>query len=838
MALLLGVSLGSLLIAGILSWLRIRSTSQEQIFAQLTSIRASKGNEIESYMQSLRAHLETLSEDRMVVSAMVEFNLAYKELQDEIIPREWQKKIEGYYKQEFLPRLSKNIKGEQIVASYRPTTQAGQYLQYYYIAKNSFAVGEKEKLTDAQDGSDYSKLHAKYHPIFRNLSQKFGYYDLFLIDIKTGEIIYSVDKETDYATSLDRGAYRRSNLAQVVEAVRDNLSPGFVQVVDFQPYAPSYAAPAVFFAAPIYNGPHVVGILAIQLPVDEINHILTSNQNWERDGLGKTGEVYLVGSDLLMRSVSRFLIEDAKEYEASLRKAGLSTQTIDLIKQLDTSILLQPVNNQAVQSAIGGVSQTTIVDDYRGISVLSSSAPLKIKGLKWGILAQMNRSEALEPVSALQTYLIILAAIVILLMTWLSNLIAQNFVKPIQALINAASQLKEGKEKVEVKVNSQDEFGELGQAFNSMVQDLGTRSELMEQKSLENEALLLNILPSSVAERVRQGEAQIADSVPQATVLFARIVGITQLARNKSAQEITTILNRLVNVFDEKAQQYGLDKENTVGTTYVTVCGLSKTYLDHPERTVNFAREMLEALPSINQEYQVDISLRIGINSGSVMAGIVGTQKFAYKLWGETVNVAANLNTKTGTNTILVTPAVRERLQEQYLFVRYQSVEVEDSAQIPTWILVTPTGAFSQQVDLVQSSFSQLLSQADATAKLFYERLFEMAPAVRPMFKEDMAQQRKKFIDMLQIAVNGLSNLDKLLPTVQNLGRRHVGYGVKPEQYETVGEAFLWALEQKLGEDFTPEVKRAWISAYTLLSGVMLEAASSANDKQPMTNNQ
>lgn len=244
MALLLGVSLGSLLIAGILSWLRFRSAFQNQIFDQLTSVRASKGNQIESYMQILRAHIETLSEDPMVVSAMVDFNSAYKELQNQVIPLTWLKKIEAYYAKEFFPRLSKAIQGEQVIANYRPITQAGQYLQYHYIANNSFPVGEKEKLTDAQDGSSYTKIHSKYHSIFRNIIQKFGYYDLFLIDFNTGEIVYSVYKETDYVTSLDRGPYRRSNLAAVVEAVRDNPGQGFVQVVDFKAYAPSYAAPA------------------------------------------------------------------------------------------------------------------------------------------------------------------------------------------------------------------------------------------------------------------------------------------------------------------------------------------------------------------------------------------------------------------------------------------------------------------------------------------------------------------------------------------------------------------------------------------------------------------
>lgn len=587
--------------------------------------------------------------------------------------------------------------------------------------------------------------------------------------------------------------------------------------------------------APIYNGSQIVGILAVQLPVDEIDNVLTGKQNWEQDGLGKTGQVYLVGSDgsdLLMRSVSRFLIQDPQEYEQSLHKAGLSDQTIDLIKQLNTSILLQPVNTKAAKSATAGISATEIVDDYRGIPVLSSYAPLKIEGLKWVILAEIDRSEAFEPVYSLQTYLIILAAIIILLITWLSSLFAQNFVKPIQTLIDVAKQAGEGNYEVELKLNRRDEFGELAQAFNSIVQNIRIQTELVDRKNLENKALLLNILPDAVIARVKQGEEQIADTVQQATILFARIVGLAQLSQHKSVHEVTAILNKLVSAFDERAEQYGMEKQNAIGENYVAVCGLSRAYLDHPERTVKLALQMLEILPTINQEHQVDIGLKIGIHSGSLTAGIIGTQKFAYKLWGETLNIVANLNTKVGINTIVVTKSIRESLADQYMFVQYQAVEVEDIGQLATWILVTSKGMFSRQVELIQTSFVQLLSQADSGAKLFYNRLFELAPDLRPLFKGDMAQQRRNFMDTLQIVVNGLSNLEKLLPSVQALGRRHAGYGVQEEHYETVGEALLWALEQKFGQDFTPELKRAWISAYILLSGVMREAATSNAERR------
>jgi hemoglobin-like flavoprotein len=130
------------------------------------------------------------------------------------------------------------------------------------------------------------------------------------------------------------------------------------------------------------------------------------------------------------------------------------------------------------------------------------------------------------------------------------------------------------------------------------------------------------------------------------------------------------------------------------------------------------------------------------------------------------------------------------------------------------------------QIKLVQTSFAQVAPIAATAADLFYGRLFEIAPQVRPMFPEDLREQKKKLIAMLGTAVAGLSNLDTLVPAVRALGRRHGGYGVKAQHYAQVGSALLWTLEKSLGAAFTPEVRDAWATAYIVLSTTMIEAAN------------
>jgi hemoglobin-like flavoprotein len=131
-----------------------------------------------------------------------------------------------------------------------------------------------------------------------------------------------------------------------------------------------------------------------------------------------------------------------------------------------------------------------------------------------------------------------------------------------------------------------------------------------------------------------------------------------------------------------------------------------------------------------------------------------------------------------------------------------------------------------EQIMLVQTSFVLVMPIADTAAALFYQRLFELDPSLRPMFRGDIQEQGRKLMSMLKIAVNGLTRLDQLVPAVQELGRRHARYGVRDEHYDTVAAALLWTLRQGLGVAFTAEVEQAWVAAYTLLAGTMKAAAA------------
>ena len=825
---LLLTSLGSLLVIGTTSWLQARSTIEAKIADQLIGVRTAKADQFELFFDNLYNQVGTLAEDGRFIEAMVGFNRGFRQLERRFPEAEIDSVLGDYYTKEFFPRLRENLSrnDELEYVTYRPSTQAGRYLQYNFLAKNPNPVGEKDKLLDAGDGSYYNQIHQKHQVYFRRLIEKFGYYDLFLINHRTGNMVYSVYKETDYATNLLTGPYSRSGLAEVVREVINNPQAGSIQVVDFKPYRPSYEAPAAFVAAPIFSGFNFIGIVAVQVPVDKINRVMSQDNDWEAAGLGKTGETYLIGDDLSMRSLSRFLQEQPKRYKVQARRNGTPKQTIELIEKLNTTIGLQKVENQAAQLALGGEKGIKVVKDYRGVDTLTAYAPLELRGLDWGILAQIDLGEAYQPLYSLQIKLLI-AAVVFMLLTAVGAEIAANiFIKPFERLKVDAQKVADGESDTQLEVLSKDEFGEMTKILNAIALKLDKTNQELVAKVEENDNLLHNLLPSSIAKRMKAGEELIADQIKQVTIVYAQIGGIADLSRQKSAEEVTQLLTKLVEEFDKAALRYGMERQSSGSTDYMASCGLTQARLDHTKRATDFAIAMVQSLNRLGNLHQSTLALRIGIHSGSVNAGVVGKKKFSFNIWGEDVYLATRIYARAQPNHVVMTEAAFQRVADAYTFMPNPITEIENIGQIKTWTLVTSNKMTVSEIDLVQYSFAKISPIADKAGELFYKRLFELDPSLRRLFKGDMELQQRKLMTTLGIVVEGLRRPENIIEAAQELGRKHAEYGVIDEHYKVVGEALLWTLQQGLGKDFTPEVRDGWVTAFTLVSGIMRDAAA------------
>ena len=656
----------------------------EKVFNQLTSLRAAKTYQIQDYFQNLYHHTQTLSEDLTIVGALQDFKTAYRQLEQSTIPANFDTKIENYYQTQFLPKLTRTNEGQPILASYTPKTNAARYLQYHYIAANPNPVGKKLLLDDPNDTSAYSRIHARYHPIFRNIVEKYGYYDMFLIDPE-GTVLYTVFKEADFTTNLTNGPYNESNLAEAIAAARQANGTGYVKIVDFKPYTPSYGAPAAFIAAPIFNNSQFIGVLAFQLPVDKINNVMTGNKSWKQNGLGESGETYLVGSDYLMRSASRFQIEDPEAHAKTLASIGTDEKTVKKIKEFNTTILLQKVETKAVKEALFGKQGTQVIDDYRDIPVLSSYAPLEIDGLRWVILAEMDVSEAYASIHSFEKKVLIGATLIIALITLVAMWLTSIFVKPINTLIKSARKVGAGEFDAFVKSGSEDEFGELAKSFNQTISSLRVETQLIEQENRANEALVLSIFSPAIAKRLKQGEREIADQISNVSVLFSDLHQFTKLTQTISPQEVVALLNELVTAFDEMTDKYGLEKIKTIGDGYMAVCGLSVPRLDHDKRTVDFALEMLSFVRRFSYEKDLQIDLRLGIHSGDVVAGVIGKNKLLYDIWGDTVNIANRLKSACPPGAIFVSQDICDRLHDLYDFELVGEIQEPGKEKLVAW---------------------------------------------------------------------------------------------------------------------------------------------------------
>jgi methyl-accepting chemotaxis protein len=240
---------------------------------------------------------------------------------------------------------------------------ARKTLSRLYIEENPAPAGEKYRLTDAGDGSYYSGYHRDFHTWARRFLDHFGYYDAFLINPR-GDIVYSVTKENDFTTSLKTGPYRKSPLGEVFRRAMADPSAE-IDFSDFASYAPSDGDPAAFAAHPIVKDGKVIGVFAVQIAAEPLNAIMQVTA-----GMGATGETYLVGADGLMRSQSRFI--------------------------LTPTLLETKVDNASVRDGIAGKRGAHVVDDYRGVPVLSVYAPVNFGGQPWILLAEIDQAEVLE----------------------------------------------------------------------------------------------------------------------------------------------------------------------------------------------------------------------------------------------------------------------------------------------------------------------------------------------------------------------------------------------------------------------------------------------------------
>lgn len=408
-----------MLAVGIYSYYKSTEALEKEAIDKLVAVRNIKGDAVKRYFEGIKNQALTFSHDVMIQDAMVQFSEAFKIFTSELsVSRTDQMKFKSNLKDFYTNQFGKKYKEENgkevdALAFLNQLSPNEMALQYYYIGSNPNPLGSKEALDAAGDNSTYSKLHAKYHPAIREYLQKFGYYDIFLVDIESGNIVYSVFKELDYATSLLHGPYSNTNFAEAFKKARQiNDNESFV-LVDYKKYAPSYEAPASFIASPVWVHGKKVGVAMFQMPIDRLNAIMN-----QRSGMGVSGETYLFGEDKLMRSDSHL---DDKNFNV-----------ISSFKRPESGTLESP----SVVEVLNGKEGNGVSVNYLGSEVIAAYAPIEILGLKWGLMAEISKEEALASVKTIKNAIVILVFMSCLVLALFAFLLSSTLSKKIQSIAN------------------------------------------------------------------------------------------------------------------------------------------------------------------------------------------------------------------------------------------------------------------------------------------------------------------------------------------------------------------------------------------------------------------
>jgi class 3 adenylate cyclase len=222
--------------------------------------------------------------------------------------------------------------------------------------------------------------------------------------------------------------------------------------------------------------------------------------------------------------------------------------------------------------------------------------------------------------------------------------------------------------------------------FRDVTERIRTQQELQAEKE-RSESLLLNMLPATIAKKLKHSRASMADGFEEVSVLFADIVGFTELSSRMSPTQVVGLLNRIFSIFDNLCDRHKLEKIKTIGDAYMVVSGLPHPRADHADAIANMALDMQEAVSKIKAIEGTQISMRIGINSGPVVAGVIGTKKFIYDLWGDTVNVASRMESLGIAEAIQVTEATYMRICDKFNLEQRGMISVKGKGEMMTYWL-------------------------------------------------------------------------------------------------------------------------------------------------------
>jgi len=665
-------------VVGTIAYQTGRDSLRTAAINRLVETRESQKRALVDEVTNLRNALLTYTYGTMTQTALKDFTDGFDQLGNAAVTPEQMRAIADYYKV-FASDTEKYSGTKLDIAALLPTSNAQKYLQYYYTSKlttDPLALAAD----DQGDGSRWSAANARYQGFFRQIVERFAFEDALLLDNR-GNVVYSVYKNVDLGTNILNGPYNGSKLREAYQEVMSSNKEERLVITDFEFYQPAAMAPTAWLVAALPPTGKAEGVLALQFPITKINKLMTFDRKWAEAGMGQTGETILAGEDYLMRSDSRLFLEDPQRYRQKVIDAGTPPDIPDLAIRQGGTTLVQPTTIDAHLQAQKGLTGNLMTRDYLGQETVQAYAPIvgKYATTRWSIVAKIDTAEAFAPEATFTRIVVLATTGIIFLVCLLAAILARVFVRPIRRLEAGVQRISAGDYNVAIPVEGRDEIGELTSMFNEMSRSLTVKEDLVNEQREQIQRLLHSIMPPPVADKFVSGEEITAREHSNVAVIYADLVGLSQLQAELQSGELLSITSEVMRQFAAAADDFGIERVRAVRNGYLGSCGLVVPRLDNARRTVDFALECERIIGRINSESGLNLGLRSGIDAGPVSSGLIGEPALVFDLWGNAVNLAYRLKSDAPSSGVYVSERIRDALSDTYSFTDAGTIRVDGS---------------------------------------------------------------------------------------------------------------------------------------------------------------
>ncbi|MDH5180352.1 MAG: methyl-accepting chemotaxis protein [Gammaproteobacteria bacterium] len=518
---------------------------EEQVNDRLLALNEIRKHQIQDYFKTLQRNIRAYSIDSLTVSMVQSLDRGFRKDAGQIKGSDEDKKnLAAYYKNAFSKYFNeKNGHDpeslELLVEKMDPVAVS---FQQGYIAGNDAPFGEKHFLLDPDDGKLYNTEHATRHQQLQTFKAKLGVAEIYLVNPQ-GYVIYSTNKNIDFATSLKNGPFAQTALGRVFTESIAAESHEHVSLSDFTAYLPAFNEQSAFIASPIQDtlvddAYEILGIMIFRITPESLNSIMTNDKQWDKIGLGNTGESYLTGKDNLLRSNSRAIYTSLQGKGQDLGKIVTDAKTRTIIKAQQSSIGLLNVHSIGVEKALQGETGVAIGKSYTNAEALFAYTPLQQKGLNWVIISEIDVLEAfhakIELGNSLRNTAVLVTLIMVAVAIFIGWVFSNSITKPIMKFNKVIAQIEKNSDlRLRTEIHTRDEIGEMSEALDTMLEKF--QGSLEQVGSATSQLAAASDVLKMVTDETTAGVAVQSDEIHQITSAINEMTATVQeVARSAS----------------------------------------------------------------------------------------------------------------------------------------------------------------------------------------------------------------------------------------------------------------------------------------------------------------